>query len=152
MSNVDSKMPSDAEIMDEAIRLVESGVSVTFPVNGRSMLPFVVGGRDSLVLEKPQKIKMGDAVLAFVDGCRYVIHRVVRMDGEKLTLMGDGNLVGTEHCEIGDVKAIATYVVKPNKKRVSLGDSCHRRAAKLWMKALPVRRYLLKVYRILFRI
>ena len=37
-------MASDESIMQEAIRLVGEGVSVTFPVNGRSMLPFIVGG------------------------------------------------------------------------------------------------------------
>ena len=44
---------SDDEIIEEAIRLVEDGVSVTLPVDGRSMLPFIIGGRESVILQKP---------------------------------------------------------------------------------------------------
>ena len=40
---MDSAKKSDALIMAEAIRLVGEGVSVSFPVNGCSMLPFIVG-------------------------------------------------------------------------------------------------------------
>ena len=54
---------SDAMIMAEAIRLVGEGVAVAFPVNGRSMLPFIVGGRDEVVLVKPERVKVGDIVL-----------------------------------------------------------------------------------------
>ena len=61
-------MASDESIMQEAIRLVGEGVSVTFPVNGRSMLPFIVGGEDSVVLVKPETLKVGDVVLAQVEG------------------------------------------------------------------------------------
>ena len=57
---MDSAKKSDALIMAEAIRLVGEGVSVTFPVNGRSMLPFIVGGRDSVILEKPVDLRVGD--------------------------------------------------------------------------------------------
>lgn len=146
-----SPAPSDDQIMAEAIRLVESGVCVTFPVNGRSMLPFIVGGRDSVILVKPQKVRAGDVVLALVGPNHYVVHRIIRIEGEKVTLMGDGNLVGTENCLLADIKAVATHVVKPNQKKVSLGDSRHRRAARIWFKALPFRRWLLRIYRIVHR-
>ena len=56
----------DSLILAEAIRMVKSGVSVTFPVNGRSMLPFIVGGRDSVILEKPKELRRGEVVLALV--------------------------------------------------------------------------------------
>ena len=32
-------------IIEEAIRLVSEGVDVTLPVNGNSMLPFIIGGQ-----------------------------------------------------------------------------------------------------------
>ena len=38
---------TDNEIIEEAIRLVREGVSVTLPVNGNSMLPFIIGGKES---------------------------------------------------------------------------------------------------------
>ena len=61
---MDSAKKSDVFIMAEAIRLVGEGVSVSFPVNGCSMLPFIVGGRDSVILEKPENLRVGDVVLA----------------------------------------------------------------------------------------
>ena len=45
-------MMSDKDIIEEAIRLVDEGLCVTLPVNGRSMLPFIIGGRESVILQK----------------------------------------------------------------------------------------------------
>ena len=78
---MEQALASDSAILSEAIRLVSEGISVTFPVNGRSMLPFIVGGRESVILEKPLAIQVGDVVLAYVENCRYVIHRIVKIDG-----------------------------------------------------------------------
>ena len=61
---------TDEIIIQEAVRLVDDGVSVTFPVKGTSMLPFIIGGKESVILQKASKINVGDVVLAWVDGCR----------------------------------------------------------------------------------
>lgn len=140
-------MASDESIMQEAIRLVSEGVSVTFPVNGRSMLPFIVGGVDSVVLVKPENLKVGDVVLAQVEGGRYVVHRIVCLDGDAVTLMGDGNLAGREHCRLADVRARATHVVRKSGKRRSLDSLRSRLTAKIWFAVLPFRRWLLAIYR-----
>lgn len=134
-------------IIDEAVRLVGEGISVTLPVNGRSMLPFIVGGRDSVILQKPGRPKAGDVVLAWVDGCRYVVHRIISIDGGRITLMGDGNMAATEHCTTADIKAIATHVVKGDGKKHHLYGRSQRAAASLWLRLRPVRRYLLAIYR-----
>lgn len=139
---------NDDLILAEAIRFVGEGVSVTFPVNGRSMLPFIVGGRESVILEKFESLEIGDVVLAWVDGNRYVIHRIVKMDGENLTLMGDGNLMGVEHCSISDVKARAVAVVNARGRKRSLNFGPRKAAAKVWMFLKPVRKWLLLPYRI----
>ena len=134
-------------IIEEAIRLVNEGVCVTLPVDGRSMLPFIIGGRESVILQKPRQPKIGDVVLAWVEGCRYVVHRIIRVDGENVTLMGDGNLAGTEHCTTGDLKAIATHVVSRDGKRHDLYCPWRQRASRLWWHLRPIRRYLLAIYR-----
>ena len=142
---------SDEVIMSEAIRLVGEGVSVTFPVKGRSMLPFIVGGRDSVILEKPTEIRKGDVVLAYVESenredRRYVVHRIISLDGDRVTLMGDGNLALHEYCNRGDVSAKVSLVVKPNGKKRSLDSFLFRFFAKVWFALLPFRRYLLWIY------
>ena len=140
-------MESDNKIIEEAIRLVREGVSVTLPVNGNSMLPFIIGGKESVILHGPGFTDVGDVVLAWVDGCRYVVHRIVRIDGERVTLMGDGNLVGTEHCILNDIKARVTHVADAKERTHYLYKGWRKLAAKVWYWLRPVRRYLLAIYR-----
>ena len=127
--------------------MVGEGVSVTFPVRGFSMLPFIVGGRDSVILQRPGNLRVGDVVLAWVEDERYVVHRIIQIAGERVTLMGDGNIAGVEHCRLSDVKAIATHVVKPSGRHRSLQSVWMMRAARWWFAVRPVRRYILGIYR-----
>ena len=142
----------DSVILSEAVRLVNEGVEVTFPVNGRSMRPFIEGGRDSVVLVKPGEVKRLDVVLARTDDGRHVVHRVLSVDGGRVTLMGDGNLCGRETCGVDGVLAKVTHVVRPGGKRIPLEMPRMRVAAKLWVALLPFRRILLKLYRVCHRI
>ena len=109
-------------VLEEAVRLVEEGLSVTLPVSGWSMLPFIIGGRESVILSKPDQVVRGDVVLAWIPPLkpvgnspqtegRFVVHRIIRIEGETVTLMGDGNLVGTECCTLSDIRARVTHVV-----------------------------------------
>lgn len=138
---------TDEAIIQEAIKLVNEGLSVTFPVRGRSMLPFIIGGRESVILEHPSSVKVGDVVLAWVEGSRYVVHRVISIQGNRLTLMGDGNIAGTERCLKDDVKALATHVVNAKGQRHPLDSPWRKRWARLWFALRPVRRYLLYIFR-----
>ena len=137
----------DNDIIEEAIRLVREGVNVTLPVKGLSMLPFIIGGKDSVILHRPGLIDVGDVVLAWVDGCRYVVHRIIRIDGDRITLMGDGNVKGTEHCLLKDVKARVTHVVDAKDKTHYLYNRWRMLGAKVWYWLRPIRRYLLAIYR-----
>ena len=138
---------TDEVIIEEAIRLVDDGVKVTFPVKGYSMLPFIIGGRESVVLQKPDVTQVGDVVLAWVDGCRYVVHRVIDIQGEQVTLMGDGNVYGVEHCTLTDVKALVVYVVDRYGQKHDVYCQWRRTAARAWWWLRPIRRYILAIYR-----
>ena len=139
---------------DEAIHAVDSllreGHKVILPVKGQSMLPFIVGGQDSVELVLPRRLLVvGDAVLAWVDGSRYVLHRIVKIgaDGIHLVLMGDGNIAGKEYCTTRDVVALADYVVKPDGSRTYLYSNRQCRYWRWWMWLKPVRRLILAVLR-----
>jgi hypothetical protein len=140
-------MVSDSVIIENAIRLVDEGMRVTFPVKGYSMLPFIIGSRESVDLVKPGTPKVGDVVLAWVEGCRYVVHRIISIDGDRVTLMGDGNIAGVEHCTVADVKALAVNVVTVGGKHNPLYCPWRVRASRLWWRLLPVRRWILAIYR-----
>lgn len=136
---------NDTKIIDEAVALVNDEYSVTLPVAGRSMLPFIIGGRESVILAPPVGLKRGIVALAWVEDRRYVLHRIERIDGERVTLMGDGNLAGREHCRLSDVKAMATHVVDSRQRRHYLYTPCRKVASEIWWMLLPIRRYLLKL-------
>ena len=145
-------MPTDEQILSEAIRLVGEGVQVTLPVNGRSMYPVIIGGQESVVLVRPQSIRVGHVVLAQVEGGRHVVHRIVQLEDDRVTLMGDGNLQGREHCNIDGVKALAVQVVGKTGKKRPLYGFCGNLYAKIWYAARPIRRYLLKIFRVAKRL
>lgn len=140
----------DNKIIEEAVKLVEEGICVTLPVDGRSMLPFIIGGKDSVILEKPRKAEIGDIVLAWVEQCRYVVHRVIAIKGDEVTLMGDGNIRGTEQCRLDDIKATITYVVDEKNRRINIYNRKYRWGSFIWVKLRPVRRYLLAFYRLIW--
>lgn len=104
------------------------------------MLPFIRPDKDSVVLKKKDSVSIGDIVLADLKG-RYVLHRVIKEDGEKLTLMGDGNVRGTESCSRKDVLGTVVTIMKNGVKPVVPGKG------KLWKTLLPARRYLLAFYK-----
>ena len=125
------------EVLLEEIRaLLDEGREVAFTPKGTSMLPFIRGGRDSVTLKKLDSVEVGDIVLVRLPDNRYVLHRVWSLDGDRLELMGDGNLAGIEKCRLGDVIGTAIMVSghKPTRGRV-------------WRLLKPVRRYLLGIYR-----
>ena len=138
---------NDNGFIEEALRLVQKGVTVTFPVTGQSMLPFIIGGKESVILHAPGLIDVGDVVLAWVDGNRYVVHRIIKLDYDRVTLMGDGNVAVTEHCRLNDIKARVTHVVSADNKKRDLYSRWRVLAAKLWYWLCPIRRYLLAIYR-----
>ena len=141
------KTVSDELILSDAVRLVNEGMAVTLLVKGRSMLPFILGGIDSVVLTRPGKVSPGDVVLARIDGKRYVLHQVMEVSDTRVELMGDGNVAGREICRPEDVLARADEVVKADGRHVRLDTPRMRRAARLWRRLLPVRRYILFIYR-----
>ena len=119
------------------------GKTVTLPLLGRSMRPFLEDGRDKASLIATTSVNVGDAVLAEISKGHYVLHRVVGINGNNVTLRGDGNL-NCEHCRLSDVKATALGFYR--KGRDTLDSTSGRKwriYSWLWMRLLPVRRYLL---------
>lgn len=134
-------------LLAEVTRLLDEGHDVCLMTKGNSMLPFIIGGRDSVVLRKFDTVETGDIVLARLSADRYVLHRVIAIDGQMVTLMGDGNIHGTESCTKEAICGTAVAIV--DGKGVSRGcrGGSHGRKARLWKALLPVRRYLLAIMR-----
>ena len=93
----------NAEFLPHVCQFVNEGHSVSIRAKGNSMRPFVESDRDVAVLTKCEKYKVGDVVLAEITPGHYVLHRIDRIDGDAVTLRGDGNVRGTEHCTLSDI-------------------------------------------------
>lgn len=142
----------NAWLLGEVERLLEDGQNVTLKATGNSMLPFITGGRDTVTLQPPQApLQAGQIVLAHLPEERYVLHRILHTDGTNLVLMGDGNLSETESCHRNAVKGVVTSILR-NGHTIDIQTKSEQRKAKAWQRMLPVRRYLLFIYKRIWRI
>jgi hypothetical protein len=64
--------------------------------------------------------------------------------------MGDGNLIGRERCRREDVIGKAVKIMKKDRE-IDCQSPSHLRKAAIWRSLLPIRRYLLAIYRRLYR-
>lgn len=128
--------PNDvlASMADEYL---SKGKEAVLRVKGRSMRPFLRDEIDSVRLVKKDTVEVGDMVFARIGGSRYVLHRVIGVDGESLTLMGDGNIRGTESCLKGDVLGTVVEILPPDGRGHAPGNG------RWWRLLLPLRRYIL---------
>ena len=125
----------------EIARLVADGKQVMFTPTGVSMRPFIEGGVDNVTLVRPDALKVGDIVLAEIQPQHYVLHRIYALNGEAVTLMGDGNLQGCEHCTLQNILAKVTAIHSPK------GRTKPVTRAWLWRHMIHSRRLFLKIYR-----
>lgn len=135
------------QLIGEVKKLLKTFPSVVLPVKGTSMLPFIIGSKESVELVRWEKdFKIGDIVLAWTKD-HYVIHRIIKINGDDYTLMGDGNIIGTESCKRSDIVAKAEYVVDKHGNKHYLYTPRRCQASRLWNKLKPVRRWILAIYR-----
>ena len=132
-------------LIPELARLLATGKEVRFTPSGVSMRPFIEGDRDSVILAPVATPRIGDIILAQVETLcgrqTYVLHRLVRIEGGKYILQGDGNLSGEETCLRADIIGCVKQIENPkgHKKILTRG--------RLWYFLRPLRKWLLKIYR-----
>lgn len=130
-------------------KAIAEGHTATIAVKGYSMRPFLEHMRDKVLLEPapPDSLRVGDAVLAEIEPGHFVLHRIIGIADGEVTLMGDGNLRGTEHCSADKVCGRVRQYIRPNGHILQASDPRLRRQIKLWRRLLPIRRYLLFIYK-----
>jgi len=154
-----AKKIDNSVLIPEMAALLHAGKDVRFTPTGVSMRPFIEGGSDIVVLRKKATVSVGDIALAVVQPAAsavqhpaaqrpdnvYVLHRVIAVDGDSVTLAGDGNLGGTEHCRTQDVLGTVIRIENAKGRR-----KCLTRG-RVWYYIRPCRKWLLKVYRKLLK-
>lgn len=138
---------SNMVLLPEIVKMMNEGHTVTLRLRGFSMRPFLEDNRDKALLKKANRVHVGDAVLAEIGPKHYVLHRIIKIEGENITLRGDGNLA-VEHCKTNDVKGLALGFYRKGHKYLDKTDGIKWRFYSfIWMSLYPIRRYLLAAYR-----
>ena len=120
---------------------------VTFVVYGYSMHPFLHNGRDKVVLAPPAPPRTGQVVLAEIAPQRYALHRIIKIEGNTITMRGDGNpLAMTEQFTADKIVGTATAFIRKGEY-VSTNSRKWKIYSTLWNATRPIRRPLLSLYR-----
>lgn len=139
------ELPNDAFLGLVSEKLAEGHTTVIW-VKGYSMRPFIEFGRDRVKLAANARYNIGDAVLAQIAPGHYVLHRIIAINEGNVTLQGDGNLHGTEHCMMQDICGAVTEYIRPGRT-IPASDPTLCRRIRLWRRLLPIRRILLLIYK-----
>ena len=111
------------------------GKTVRVAVNGQSMLPFFRSG--STITLRPvreEDIRKYSVVMADA-GHAFVVHRIIEVGDNVITLLGDGNIYGTEKVTRDKIYGVVDC------------SSLHIFFAKIWLWLRPVRRFPLAIFR-----
>lgn len=136
-------------LIPKLVELIGKGHTVTLTLKGYSMRPFLESDRDKGVFGRvdTNSLRCGDVVLALLPVGMYVVHRIIEISGDNVTLLGDGNLT-PEHCTRNDILAIVTGFYRRGSQKVCTVESAKWRIySRVWMALRPVRRYLLAFHR-----
>ena len=144
-------MSKIAEITTKSIEdIVEVGELFKIVVTGYSMLPLLGLRRDTIILRRidgNEDISGRIAMFRNEKG-HIVVHRVISVDNNMVTLRGDGNLYQVEQSPRTEIIALLESVIRENGKEVSCTSKQWHRKERRWL-ALPLwmRRYILAILR-----
>lgn len=148
INNEQKRIIPNEVLLPEVARLISEGHTVTLIIRGNSMNPFLVDRRDRIVVGPftETDLQPGAVVLARESLGRIVFHRIIRRNGQELTLLGDGNLRVTEQTNIADVMGIMVAAIRKGKEYPCNGRTWQRYSF-WWIKMMPIRRWLLAIFR-----
>lgn len=147
-NEVRKKRIPNSEYAAQIVRLFKekSCERITFRVYGYSMRPFIENGRDQVELVPPQKPQIGQVVFAEVAPKTYALHRIIGIDGNIITMRGDGNrLSQTESFTADKIIGTASAFIRKGK-RIETDSRKWRIYSRIWEFLKPIRRVLLAIY------
>lgn len=121
--------------------------SVTIVVRGYSMRPFLEDLRDKVILSSPKPPQKGQVVLVELEPDTYILHKIIKIEGNTITMRGDGNALSQKETFQAD-KIIGTVTTFIRKGREIDADSrLWRTYSATWEFLRPIRRLLLAIHR-----
>lgn len=142
-----SKIVSTHDLFPIIEELLAMDRQAIFTVKGRSMLPFIGDNRDQVILDKKDftNLKVGDIILFKNKYNRYILHRIHKTSKEGYLTIGDGNLHFDGYTQPNEIIGVVTKIIRKNKE-IDCNSKHWKIIFTLWMKLLPIRGLLLKIY------
>lgn len=146
-----TKLIDKAVMMEEIRKMISEGKTVTITLKGNSMNPFIVHLRDQMTLGpwKDEDIRKGTVALVRDIYGNHLIHRIIKREGNKVTLLGDGNIGITETATMDNVIGIM-YAITRKGRTYTPKSLSWRIYSAIWAILTPVRRYPLGLWRRIF--
>lgn len=112
-SNATKRVIPNALFFATVEEVIAEGRSVEMTVKGFSMRPLLRNGRDVVTLSPVAESDLREGmVVLFRHNGNYVLHRIRKIEGQRLTIEGDGNYRLREEAQRGDVVAVVSRVQK----------------------------------------
>jgi signal peptidase I len=112
-SNATKRVIPNALFFATVEEVISEGRSVEMTVKGFSMRPLLRNGRDVVTLSPVAESDLREGmVVLFRHNGNYVLHRIRKIEGQRLTIEGDGNYRLREEAQRGDVVALVSRVQK----------------------------------------
>lgn len=138
-------LPAD-ELIGHILELLQQTEPVPLVITGNSMSPFLVHGRDTVYLSNVKRpLKRGDMVLYKRTSGRYVLHRIYKIEGDNLCMVGDAQTQLEHGIMPQQVLAIVTAVKRKGKMNKS-GSFWWEFFEKIWIRMIKARPYIIKIY------
>lgn len=136
--------------------VVDKGKEVSFTPDGVSMRPMLYGGRDEIVLAKPEfPLKKYDLPLYVRKSGCIVLHRVVKVSLQKgqtlYTMRGDNTYLDEPGITEEQIVAVVTRFRRKGKW-YGVTDSKYCSLIRLWCFIYPLRKTLRAIIRLPLRV
>lgn len=135
---IKSFKPSMREIAPYIKQTVENGKSARLTITGFSMYPLLRGGSDDIILSAPQTIKKYDVVLFERENGDYIFHRVIKVEGNILTIAGDNETKKEFPVSKDKVIAKMTAFVRSGKTHAT-NALWYMAYSRIWLLIFPIR-------------
>ena len=133
-------------VMEE---LIQQNDVVTIPISGFSMNPFLADKRDAVLVKRPKRdLKRGDIVLYKRRNGQYILHRIWRVKREGYFIVGDAQ-TGIEGPIKPDQIIGLVEKIRRKGKWIDETDFLWQFFEKIWIRILPLRPVIRKVYSVL---
>ena len=128
--------------------LLRDGYQFKICPEGRSMVPFLCGGRDEAVLSIPDSEyidKRNDIVLYKIDNGLFVLHRICRVNKKGVFTLGDGNTGVEGPLKREEILALVDFIIRKGKI-IRKNDRMYILLVSIWRFIRPFRPVVFKMY------